>query len=73
MLDLNLATTMEIQAERDNCYAKLELYVQAHREGLITTDEAIDQSAWYERRYQECISRLIKDWAWAVKVSEGLA
>jgi hypothetical protein len=73
MLDLTLATTMEIQMERDNCHMMVGLLVKSYQNGLLTTDELIDQSAWYERRYLECVERLLQDWAWAVKVTEGLA
>jgi hypothetical protein len=73
MLDLNLATTMEIQLERDNCYAQLRILDAGFREGFLTADELIDQSAWYEGRYQECVERLLQDWTWAARVAEGLA
>jgi hypothetical protein len=73
MLNLKLATTMEIQLERDNCDAMLTSLTETYQDGFLTIDELIDQSAWYAERYQQCVDRLLTDWVWAAKVAEGLA
>ncbi len=72
MLDLNTATTMEIQLERDNSWALFELANRSFQDGLLSVNEFLDQGTPYQRRYEECKKRLIKDVAFAIQVAQQL-
>ena len=72
MLNLDLATNMEIQVERDNCNTMMVVIAKDWWNGLTTVDEYLEQFVICSHRYQECIDRLLKDWVWAVRVAAQL-
>jgi len=72
MLDLSLATNMEIQVERDNANAMMAVTANDWWSGLTNFEEYLGLFMVYSQRYQECTDRLLRDWDWAVRVAEQL-
>ena len=73
MPDLNQATFLEIQMERDKSYRKLELINHSFQDGLLSVNEFLDQATPHLRSYEECKDRLVKDVAWANEVAQQLS
>ena len=72
MLNVDQATTLEIQIFRDQCQSALHLLASSFHEGILTKKEWFAQRRPYKTAYQACIDRLIADWHNAMKVAATL-
>ncbi len=72
MLNVEHATTLEIQIFRDQCQSALHLLASSFHEGILTKREWLIERAPYKVAYQQCIDRLIADWHNAMQVAKTL-
>jgi len=72
MLNVDQATTLEIQIFRDQCQNALHLLASSFHEGVLTKREWLTQRAPYKAAYRACIDRLIADWHNAMQVARTL-
>ena len=72
MLNVEGATTLEIQIFRDQCQNMLDLLASSFHEGIITKREWLAERAPYKEAYQQCINRLIADWHNAMQIARTL-
>lgn len=73
MFNVNTASTMEVQLERDKSQDMIQIIEQAYLNGLITMEELFQQGAPWNRHYRKCLAGLNMDFDEAVKLAEKLS
>ena len=72
MLDLQIATTLEIQRERDNCSKQIQELAVLRARGEIEEKDAYEEIKYFDIRYVECLQRLMDDFLTADKLAGDL-
>ncbi|NIR13706.1 MAG: hypothetical protein GWN86_07050 [Desulfobacterales bacterium] len=72
MIDLNLATTLEIMRERDYNQEVLNSIFRRFYKGEIDVAQCTQLAEQYQARYLECCVRLFKDTQFAMKIAKQL-